>query len=455
MRVVAGERSWIPWWEGMALHDGIFKGGGGKGILYVGALQEFAARNRWFQAVAGSSAGALTATLVAAGFHPDTLVELAHHGLAKLRIIPVGDLLGKPLVSTHQLRSWLDGELRGQLAQIGNPVASDEPLRFIHLQPTSIDLFVAALDVATRQPRVFGTRLTPQIELVDAVLASCAIPLAFRQGRLRVTESDGTQSVHRLIDGGVYANYPAFIFRDRSFRARHELEEVDDDKTIGFTIQHHLSEQPTPTAMETGWGLASRKDKGSSAGRFHPLLWALGRFYFFVLLPILVAFQMIDMARGKGLRTLRGFAEVLPSPLIDAIALVDGWMTAGLVGQTPLWLIVAALMLFVLLMAVVGYTLLDTGLFSARALMAVGTDVPYWVGYGKKDRVVRLAPPQGLGTFSFRVKAETVARYISSARAQAAAQLDELLPGHAEVAAAQESNLPSVGLRRRTGFEDQ
>lgn len=53
----------------------MFEGGGIKGIAYVGALQVLAARGILGQvtAVAGTSAGAITACLVAAGYTPDEL----------------------------------------------------------------------------------------------------------------------------------------------------------------------------------------------------------------------------------------------------------------------------------------------------------------------------------------------------------------------------------------------
>jgi predicted acylesterase/phospholipase RssA len=56
------------WWLGReARINGIFKGGGAKGLMYAGAVQAVDQRGEWFRAVAGASAGAITATLIAAG----------------------------------------------------------------------------------------------------------------------------------------------------------------------------------------------------------------------------------------------------------------------------------------------------------------------------------------------------------------------------------------------------
>lgn len=50
------------------LVDGVFQGGGALGVAYAGALNCLQSHNIWFKSVAGTSAGAITAAMVAAGF---------------------------------------------------------------------------------------------------------------------------------------------------------------------------------------------------------------------------------------------------------------------------------------------------------------------------------------------------------------------------------------------------
>lgn len=50
------------------LLEGVFKGGGSLGAAYPGMLRAMNARNAWFQRVAGTSAGAILAGIIAAGF---------------------------------------------------------------------------------------------------------------------------------------------------------------------------------------------------------------------------------------------------------------------------------------------------------------------------------------------------------------------------------------------------
>src|SRR5262245_8558131 len=50
------------------LIDGVFEGGGALGTAYIGALRALDDHAIWFKRVAGNSAGAITAGMIAAGF---------------------------------------------------------------------------------------------------------------------------------------------------------------------------------------------------------------------------------------------------------------------------------------------------------------------------------------------------------------------------------------------------
>jgi predicted acylesterase/phospholipase RssA len=66
---------------------GVFEGGGAKGIAYSGALLAMKDKNCWFSAVAGASAGAITAALVASGLSPE---EIGNETVSALRQIQTG-----------------------------------------------------------------------------------------------------------------------------------------------------------------------------------------------------------------------------------------------------------------------------------------------------------------------------------------------------------------------------
>ncbi|MCP3940000.1 MAG: hypothetical protein GY710_00765 [Desulfobacteraceae bacterium] len=54
-------------------YDLVFEGGGAKGAAFVGAFREFEKRNHTFRKLVGTSAGAITATLMAAGYTPSEM----------------------------------------------------------------------------------------------------------------------------------------------------------------------------------------------------------------------------------------------------------------------------------------------------------------------------------------------------------------------------------------------
>ena len=56
--------------------DGVFSGGGIKGFAYVGAIQILEERGIQFKRVAGTSAGAILAAFIAAGFNAQELEEI-------------------------------------------------------------------------------------------------------------------------------------------------------------------------------------------------------------------------------------------------------------------------------------------------------------------------------------------------------------------------------------------
>src|SRR5262249_34229039 len=59
----------------MAKFDVVFEGGGAKGIAFVGALQVLKQMNYEFRLFIGTSAGAITATLCAAGYTPAEMMD--------------------------------------------------------------------------------------------------------------------------------------------------------------------------------------------------------------------------------------------------------------------------------------------------------------------------------------------------------------------------------------------
>lgn len=204
--------------------DLVMEGGGVKGIGLVGALSVLDERGFAVQNVAGTSAGAITAALVAAGYS----VEELHKILADLKFREFEDegwldklpLLGKPLSAVIEkgiyegqfLLDWI-GELLAAkgvhtFADLVNPEYADQPDYRYRLQVIATDITARELLQLPRDATRFGIE-PDELSVAEAVRMSMSIPIFFEPWRWR-SQTDGRD--HLIVDGGVLSNFPVWIF---------------------------------------------------------------------------------------------------------------------------------------------------------------------------------------------------------------------------------------------------
>jgi predicted acylesterase/phospholipase RssA len=227
--------------------NGVFEGGGAKGIAYTGALKALKRRNCWFNSVAGSSAGSITAALVAAGFDPEEIEAMAEAALKTVRPSAKLGLRTLMLLSRgygyydkNSLRLWIKDTLKSQLSDLGS--ASGDPNFYELFDSTGIELNVIATSLSLKSLVVFSCHETPDCSVADAVAASASIPFVFGDSLLEVKDIDGTTWHQTIVDGGVWANFPWFVYTDRNFRALYKRTgEVPPDSIIGFVLDESRS----------------------------------------------------------------------------------------------------------------------------------------------------------------------------------------------------------------------
>jgi NTE family protein len=205
--------------------DLVLEGGGVKGVALSGALEELLPRYR-FQRVAGTSAGAIAAALVAAGAGaagiraaldrldwsqiPDSWLPVP--GLSQAG----GLLLHEGLHPGRYVHEWLRQELAGlgvatfgdlRRADVGDDPALTEAQQY--------SLVVMATDVTRgrllRLPwdySEYGLTADRQ-PVADAVRMSLSLPLYFAPCAL-VDPRSGRRST--VVDGGVLSNFPVEVF---------------------------------------------------------------------------------------------------------------------------------------------------------------------------------------------------------------------------------------------------
>lgn len=254
---------------------GIFQGGGAKGYAHVGALKAAEERDIKFTRVAGTSAGAIVASLVAAGYSADELldpnrpegergvldvdvrtildaseyarverIQRRWHALGNIPN-PRGGLIGKwqrakrqwpslrvlrglkmvlleagaaslllrkfGLVGTEPVARWLDELLQAK-------VGVSRPVTFGDLD---MRLKMVAANLRTGLVHKFGFAGDEQVPIAPAAVASACFPFFFRPV---IQDSD------IFVDGGLVSNLPVWLFD----------EERDDEEshlpTFGFRL---------------------------------------------------------------------------------------------------------------------------------------------------------------------------------------------------------------------------
>ena len=431
--------------NGITYVNGVFKGGGAKGIAYAGALQAMHERRIWFKSVAGASAGAITASLIAAGMTHEQVALAVPAGLAAIKsstYIRLGKAaLGHAtsLFESTELRKWLDAQLATQIGQTdGTPVTFAELYAKTEMK---IELYVVAMDLSNGLPVVFSRRTTPHVEVAGAVASSSAIPGGFPPGRGIFESADDGAVVHQLVDGGTWANYPSFIFQDRSFRAwvvsqsrsiapwtaaeEHAWREENDRPVIGFILgdpeplEHR---QPVGLAPVIGPSVNRRFDQGPTYTSPKRGIYLFGaalssdwaRLIIGLALAVWIALSIAVLPIGAR-RVATWSSTWIP----------DWLYPFALVGTTAVMVLAGLVAIGTVSLLILGGRIIaDTLIPSFFALMGVPTEVAPWIGMGDDSIVVRV-PHEGLETMGFGVKADRRADAIEAARVSVHEQLGD------------------------------
>ena len=427
----------------MGLVNGVFMGGGAKLIAYAGALRATHERGIWFGGVAGSSAGAIVASLIAAGLEPDELEAAIPAGFAKVKTskaVRFGKAVAgtaNSLFESRGLREWLDGKF---VERVGHRDRSG-PVSFAELhRATGIELYVITMDLSTGLPVVFSRRTTPDVEVAGAVAASSAIPGAFPAGRA-VFDADGHGAViHQLVDGASWANYPSFVFQDRSFRAWLAAEaqadrawtptELDDwDREMQRPVVGYLLGEADAPQQRTSIGFVPL-DSPEVNRRFDlgPTYTSPKRATY--LFGSLLSSDWMRLAVGIALMIWVALSVVvLPVAFRRystwlALWMPDALYPLALVGSLAV-VVVAVLLAIAAIggLILVGRLVAETVLPAAKAALGVPLDVAPWIGMGGDSIVVRV-PREGLHAVDFDVDPVVRDTAIAAAYESVGRQLD-------------------------------
>ena len=216
---------------------GVFEGGGVRGSALVGAVAAAEEQGIKFRAVAGTSAGAIVASLIAAGYTADEMqVLLAETDLRRFKD-PFSAIPGLHHWKAKQALGLFRGDyfhewIRRRLSQKLFGTLNKSP-SFEHLR---LPLKVVAVDLVSQQPRIYSQYDSRNMSVAEAVRRSMSIPFFFQPVRT-------LDEV--IVDGGIVSNFPAWAF---------EIEQQDTPLPIlGFRL---LPDDVPPPRIDTLFGLA-------------------------------------------------------------------------------------------------------------------------------------------------------------------------------------------------------
>ncbi len=210
--------------------DLVMEGGGVKGIALIAAVEVLEEHGYTFHRVAGTSAGAIAAALVAAGIPAKKLVEILRavdyrkfqdgvwwddHLVGKV----VDLLTRKGIYRGEYLRHWVDEQISthgthghtGTFADLAyqdpDPARQLPPEKAFRLIVTTSDVSQGRLRYLPWDYQEFGLEASGQ-RIADAVRASMSIPFFYRP--VRWTSKQGHPVW--LVDGGMLSNFPVQVF---------------------------------------------------------------------------------------------------------------------------------------------------------------------------------------------------------------------------------------------------
>ena len=196
--------------------DGVFSGGGLKGFALVGAYQVLEEKGYRFRRVAGTSAGAILACFIAAGYSAKEIEKMLDEQDFQVLLDPRKTIIPLPLMKWFQLY-WRLGLYQGnalekwfleKLAAKDVYTFSDLPLGKLKL--VASDLTNGKMIVLPDDLEGYGIS-AENFPIARALRMSCGIPFFFEPVRLKVGKGETI-----VVDGGVLSNFPMWIFNDEA-----------------------------------------------------------------------------------------------------------------------------------------------------------------------------------------------------------------------------------------------
>jgi NTE family protein len=263
--------------------DLVFQGGGIKGIGLVGAYSVLEERGYQPVNMAGASAGAIVAALVAAGYSAEELYDVMKEiplkdfkdkawedGFFKFISVPLSIFKDKGIYEGTEFYEWIKKKLHqklqnedlqgeeltfGDLRRTNNDLPNDAPPVYRYkLQVIVSDTTEKNMVVLPRDAHLLGIENPDDLSVARAVRMSMSIPVYFEPVRHRHPK---TGREHLIVDGGMLSNFPVWLFGV----AENQVERKPKRPTFGLKLIEPNPREPIvkPGSVSDAPGLESSR----------------------------------------------------------------------------------------------------------------------------------------------------------------------------------------------------
>ena len=215
--------------------DGVFSGGGIKGLALIGAYQALEEKGYKFKRLAGTSAGAVIAAFIAAGYSSRELLKIMDD-IEVSKLLDSNAIISLPIIKWFRvyyrlglykgvaLESWVEEKLKAR----GIYTFADLPPQ--SLRVIASDLSNGRLLVLPDDLEKYGIA-KETFPVARAIRMSASLPYFFEPVKLRSLEG-----ISFMVDGGVLSNFPMWLFD------RENVKKVRP--VIGVKLSHDLVGKP-------------------------------------------------------------------------------------------------------------------------------------------------------------------------------------------------------------------
>ncbi|GAB3799171.1 patatin-like phospholipase family protein [Virgibacillus kimchii] len=217
--------------------DAVFEGGGIRGVAFAGAIEAMEKNNIEWMRIAGTSAGAVVATLLAAGYKSHEIRQVLEQmdfsrfrGRTFVNRIPlIGNLV--------QLIFSLGMYKNNYLASLVDELLADKGIETFADLPEG-KLKIIASDISYGKMLIFPDDLPrygmspSDVPISNAVMMSTSMPFFYRPVIWK--GKNGKKSY--ILDGGLLSNFPIWIFDEKNPRYPTIGFHFTKEKIIGNTI---------------------------------------------------------------------------------------------------------------------------------------------------------------------------------------------------------------------------